>query len=195
MEITKKGIMQTLNTAKSGFIDHLLEEGWTYIKTVVDIDIMNGPIIILDKDLRVMAVNESFYRMFKVEPKETEGKFIYEILGRKLNIPALRKLLEDILPENTFFKSFEITKDFSSIGNKTMILNAHQIYLKESNDRASFSPMIFLVMEDVTEMMAVAETIALHASKLEDKITKYTKKLEKNIEKLEKEIKKIKNKK
>ena len=102
--------MQTLNSAKSGFIDRLLKEGWTYIKTVVDIDIMRGPILILDKDLRVMAVNESFYRMFKVEPKNTENKFIYEILGGQLNISALRKLLEEILPQNTFFKSFEITR-------------------------------------------------------------------------------------
>jgi chemotaxis protein methyltransferase CheR len=195
MEIIKKGKMQTLNSAKSSFVDRLLKEGWTYIKTVVDVDIMRGPILILDKDLRVMAVNESFYRMFKVEPKNTENKFIYEILGGQLNIPALRKLLEDILPQNTFFKSFEITRKFPLIGSKTMILNAHQIYLKENNDRELFSPMIFLVMEDVTEMMAVAESIAFHSSKIEEKLSKHTKKLEKNIEKLEKEIKKLKKKK
>lgn len=194
METLKKGIIKTLNPAKAGFVNRLLEEGWTYIKTVVDVDIKHGAILILDRDLRVIAVSESFYQMFQVESKEVEGKFIYKILGNKLNVPALRRLLEDIIPHDTFFNSFEVVGKFPIIGIRTMILNARQIYLKEKIDKKMFPPMIFLAMEDVTEMMAVAETLALHTSKLENKITKYTEKLESNIEKLEKEIKELKNK-
>lgn len=195
MEITKKGIMQALNPAKADLVGHLLEEGWTYMKTVVDVDIMQGPILILDKDLKIIAVNESFYRVFQVEPKDTEGKFIYEIEKGVWDIPALRRLLEDILPQDTFFKSFEVARNFSLIGNKTMILSARKIHLKEESSRELPSSMIFLSMEDVTEMMIIAEALALHINKLEEKITKKTHKLESNIERLEKEINELKNKK
>jgi hypothetical protein len=154
---------------------------------------MRGPILILDKDLRIISVNESFYKVFKVESINTEGKFIYETGEGEWNIPALRRLLEDIIPEDTFFKGFEVTRNFPLIGDKTMILSARQIHLKEDNNKEVFPSMIFVSMEDVTEMMLIAETLALHTTKLEEKITKKTQKLEMNIERLEKEIKELKN--
>jgi predicted ribosome quality control (RQC) complex YloA/Tae2 family protein len=40
----------------------------------------------------------------------------------------------------------------------------------------------------VTEMMAVAETLASHTNQLEEKLTERTQKLETHIERLEKEI-------
>jgi hypothetical protein len=32
---------------------------------------------VLDQDLRVVAASRSFYRTFKVSPKDTEGKLLY----------------------------------------------------------------------------------------------------------------------
>src|SRR3989344_7065813 len=101
------------------FVKYFWEESWTYIKTVVDI--VRQPILILDKDFRVMAANESFYRTFQVELKDTEGKIVYGLGNGQWNIPALRKLLEDILPKNTFFKGFEATHNFPFIGRKVML--------------------------------------------------------------------------
>ena len=146
------------NTEKNDYIGRLWEESWTYIKTVVDV--VREPVLILDKDLRVMAANESFYRTFQVEPKDTEGKIVYELGNGQWNIPALRKLLEDILPKNTFFKGFDVAHEFPFIGRKVMILNARQIHPKEDATKGLFPPIILLAIEDVTEMMVVAETLA-----------------------------------
>ena len=172
--------------------DHTLlwEESWTYIKTVVDI--VREPILVLDKDLRVMAANESFYRTFQVEHKDTENKIVYDLGNGQWNIPALKKLLEDILPKNTFFKGFEVAHEFPVIGRKVIILNARRIY-KEDNS-GKFPPIILLAMEDVTEMMVIAETLAGHANKLETKLSDRTEKLEQNISKLKKEIIELKKK-
>ena len=41
--------------------------------------------------------------------------------------PALRKLLEEILPQNTSFDDFEVEHDFAAIGRKVMLLNARRI--------------------------------------------------------------------
>jgi len=165
------------------FAERLWKESWTHIKTVVDT--AREPFLILDKDLRVMTANESFYRTFQVDEKDTEGKIVYELGDGQWDIPALRKLLEDILPKNTFFKGFEVAHEFPSIGRKVIILNARRIY-RENTASNLFPPIILLAMEDVTDMMIVAETLAGHANQIETKLTERIKKLEAEIGNLKK---------
>src|SRR3989338_924244 len=155
METIKKDAGQIIKPVVTDFVGHLWEKSWTYIKTVVDV--VREPILILDKDLRVMAANDSFYRTFQVELKDTEKRIVYELGNGQWNIPALRKLLEDILPKNSFFKGFEVDHEFPFIGRKVMILNARQIHFKEDAVSEQFPPIILLAIEDVTEMMVVAE--------------------------------------
>jgi len=183
---------QTLKPIGSDFFERLWEESWTYIKTVVDV--VREPVLILDKNFRVMAANEPFYRTFQVEAKDTERKIVYELGDGQWDIPALRQLLEDILPKNTFFKGFQVAHEFPSIGRKVMILNARQIHFKEESASELFPPIIMLAIEDVTEMMVVAESLASHASQLETKLTARTQKLEAHLGKLEKEINDLKKK-
>ena len=183
-------IKQTPLPPGTDFVERLWKESWTYIRTVVDV--VREPILILNKELRVMAANESFYRTFQVEPKDTEGKVVYQLGNGQWNIASLKKLLEDILPQNTFFKGFEVAHEFPHIGRKVMILNARQIHPKEETANKLFPPIILLAMEDVTDMMVVAETLASHANQLEAKHTGQTEKLETQIGKLEKEINNLK---
>lgn len=177
----------TKNLTGAELLEQVWEESWTYIKTVVDI--VREPILILDKNLQVMAANDSFYRTFQVERGDTEGKVVYKLGDGQWNIPALRKLLEDILPKNTFFRGFEVDHSFPVVGHKVMILNARQIHFKED----IFPPTIFLAMEDVTDMMAVAETLASHTKQFEAHLTERTQKLEMQILGLVKEIQLLKS--
>ena len=166
------------------------ESSWTYIKTVVDV--VREPVLILDEEFRVMAANECFYQTFQVEAKDTENQVVYKLGNGQWDIPALRKLLEDILPKNAFFKGFEVEHTFPSIGHKVMILNARQIHFgQEGTPSALFPPIIMLAMEDVTKMMAVADSLAEYTRNMEGQLTERTSKLEANITNLEKEIKKL----
>ena len=174
------------NPVGADFFEHLWKNGWTYIKTVVDV--LHEPILILNKELCVMAANEPFYRTFHVKAKDTEHTLVYELGNRQWNIPALRKLLEDVLPKNNFFKGFEVTHVFPFIGRKVMILNARQIYFDESGTSELFPSIILLAIEDVTDMMVVAETLATHANQTEARYTARTQKLESQVKKLEKQI-------
>jgi len=193
MKKMQKSRGKTLKPVGADFVERLWQESWTYIRTVIDV--IREPVLILNKDLRVMTANESFYRMFQVEPKDTEDKIVYELGNGQWNIPSLRKLLEDILPKNTFFKGFEVTHEFPFIGRKVMILNARQIHPKKEDTVSKiFPPIILLAIEDVSDMMAVAETLADHVNLLEAKHMERTQKLELNIEKLEKEINVLKKK-
>jgi PAS domain S-box-containing protein len=84
------------------------------------------PLLILNADLHVRSANRSFYEAFHVEPHETEGRYIYDLGDGQWDIPALRTLLEEIIPENTSFDDFEVEHDFESIGPRTMLLNARR---------------------------------------------------------------------
>src|SRR3989339_607234 len=147
MNKNKKDAGQKVAEKGEDLLEKIWNESWTYIKTVVNV--VREPILILDKDLHVMAANEPFYNTFQVEVKDTEGRMVYELGNGQWNIPDLKKLLEDILPKHTFFKGFEVEHNFEFIGKKTMILNARQIHRSmEGSDLKSFPPIILLAMED-----------------------------------------------
>ncbi len=104
------------------------------------------PLVILDPNLKVVKANQSFYMTFRVKPEATEGVVIYDLGNGQWNIPRLKELLENILPENTVFNDFEVEHDFDTIGPKIMHLNARRIY---RNSRKT--ELILLAIEDVTE--------------------------------------------
>jgi len=172
MRITKNGEgskeVQTVPSRRTVFAEHLWKESWTYIKTVVDT--AQESFLILDKEYNVMAGNESFYRMFQVSPEDTEGKSVFALGNGEWNIPALRTLLEDILPNNSFFKGFEVACEFPGIGRKIMLLNSRQIHFKEDASEEVFQPIILLAIEDMTDMMATAERLAGHINHADAKM-------------------------
>jgi signal transduction histidine kinase len=108
------------------------------------------PLVVLDKDLKVISVNRSFYQTFKVTPKETEGCCIYDLGNRQWDITELHKLLEEILSKTICFNNFEVEHDFPIIGHKTMLLNARRLYADE---------MILLAIEDITERRRLEEEL------------------------------------
>ena len=83
--------MNTINSKKTDWAENMWDVSWTYIKTVVDT--LHEPFLVLDKDLKVLAANETFYKCFKVDPKDVENKMLYDLGNGQWNIPSLKKLL------------------------------------------------------------------------------------------------------
>lgn len=107
------------------------------------------PLLILDRDLRVKTANRAFQQMFQVSEEKTMGKFIYDLGNGQWNIPALRKLLNEILPQNNVFDNYEIEYTFPVIGHKIMLLNARRFYKDGDN--------ILLAIEDITDRKDIEE--------------------------------------
>src|SRR3989339_457945 len=122
---------------------------------------MREPLLVLDKDLRVVSANRAFYGTFKVKEKETEGNLVYELGNGQWNIPALKVLLTNILPKKSIFQSYEIEHEFKTIGKKNMILNARELKRGGSENR-----LILLAIEDVTEKRKAGEIIKAANQKL-----------------------------
>jgi PAS domain S-box-containing protein len=128
------------------------DEALEYAESVINT--IREPLIALDQDLRVVSVSRSFYEFFKVKPEETVGQLIYNLGNRQWNIPKLRELLEDILPQKTTFDNYEVEHDFSTIGRRIMLLNARQIQRVLGKER-----IILLAIEDITERKRAEELV------------------------------------
>jgi len=139
--------------------EQIVKEARDYAENIIAT--VREPLVVLDRDLKVVSVNRAFYQTFKVNPEETEGRFIYDLGNRQWDIPKLRQLLEDILPRKTVFNDYEVEHRFKTIGQKTMLLNGRQIYGKANDVQ-----MILLAIEDITERRK-AEALAAKSKELE----------------------------
>ena len=117
------------------------------------VNTVREPLIVLDKDLRVVTASRSFYEVFNVKAKDTVGQLIYDLGNKQWNIPGLRKLLETILPQQATFDDYEVEHDFPGIGKRTMLLNARRI----PNPPEKLK-VILLAIEDITKRKTMEES-------------------------------------
>ncbi|MFN7140075.1 MAG: PAS domain S-box protein, partial [Limisphaerales bacterium] len=116
-------------------------------------------LLILDDGLHVIKANECFYQTFHVSPDETLHRRIYDLGNGQWDIPALRDLLERILPENTQFDDFEVEHTFESIGRRTMLVNARRV--------VDAGEKILLAIEDITKRREIEKATFLLSSVVE----------------------------
>ena len=121
-----------------------IADAWALAQGIVDT--VREPVLVLDKDLRVIAASRSFYSAFKVSPEDTQGRLLYALGDGQWDIPKLRVLLEKIIPEKGVMEGYEVEHEFPGLGPRTMCLNARQVFYEGGADTT-----ILLGMEDVTE--------------------------------------------
>lgn len=124
-----------------------IEDAQTLAQAIVDT--IHEPLIVLDGGLRVLAASRAFYDIFKVDPEHTMGCLLYDLGDGQWNIPALRLLLETIIPEKTAMDGFEVDHDFPGVGRRTMLLNARRVIYETSTNST-----ILLAFTDVTARRA-----------------------------------------
>jgi two-component sensor histidine kinase len=130
----------------NGFRDQFtaIADAWALAQGIVDT--VREPVLVLDKDLRVIAASRSFYSAFKVSPEDTKGRLLYTLGDGQWDIPKLRVLLEKIIPEKGVMEGYEVEHEFPGLGLRTMWLNARQVFYE-----GGANTTILLGMEDVTQ--------------------------------------------
>jgi len=127
------------------------------------IETVREPLLVLDGQLRVESANRAFYRTFRVAPAETVGRFIYELGNHQWDIPRLRQLLEELLPQNTGIEDFQVEHDFpAGVGRRTMLLNARRIH-----DAQRKTERILLAIEDISERKRAETSVQRHAEQFQ----------------------------
>ena len=62
------------------------------------VETVPSALIILDRNLIITSANRAFYQTFRTSSADTEGCLIYDLGNRQWDIPALRTLLESVIP-------------------------------------------------------------------------------------------------
>jgi two-component sensor histidine kinase len=114
------------------------------------VNTIHEPLLVLDAELRVLAASRAFYATFKVKPKQTLGCLLYALGNGQWDVPALRVLLETIIPEQAAMDDFEVDHDFPGVGRRILLLNARKVIYDTSPDTT-----ILLAFTDITARRAI----------------------------------------
>jgi PAS domain-containing protein len=109
-----------LNRFRRQFTD--IEDACAPAQAIVDT--VREAVLVLDKDLRVIAAIRSFYLIFNVKPQDTQERLLRELGDGQWDVASLRLLLEKIIPEHGVMEDYEVEHDFPGVGHRTMRLNA-----------------------------------------------------------------------
>lgn len=116
------------------------------------VDTVQHPLLVLDANLRLIRATDAFYKMFRIAPKEAEGRLLDEIGTGQWKLPELRNLLDAALVRDVPFRDLDIEHEYPEIGRRTMRLNARRITSQDSQPHR-----LLLAIEDVTDRKETAE--------------------------------------
>ncbi len=140
-------------------IEVLLEYANSIIAT------LREPFLVLDKNLRVISINQAFYTTFEVAEKDTIGRLFPDLGDKQWNIPKLLELLKEILSEKNVVKDYEVEHKFERIGQRVMVLNACQLCVpkkiaaiitararrRKKEEEEEEEELILIAISDITE--------------------------------------------
>ena len=106
------------------------------------VDAVPEPLVVLDGTLHIMSANRSFFREFGGSNDSTVGQLLFEVEQRQWDIPALRDLLESVLPRERSFEARIIEHDFAGLGARRLRLGARRIVMP-----AGSGELVLLVIE------------------------------------------------
>jgi two-component system, chemotaxis family, CheB/CheR fusion protein len=118
------------------------------------VETMSEPLLVLEADLKILLANRAFYETFRTSSDETLGTKLYALGSGQWNIPALRELLEDLVPQKTSVRDYQITHEFPGIGVRTMQLSAMRIAWPAQ-------ALILLTIADVTRQHQAFDRLQL----------------------------------
>ena len=147
--------------SKAKSLEQSVQKTRHFAKSIVDT--IREPLVILDDKLTVVTATRSFYKSFRLTPRQIQGKLLYSVNNGQWDIPELRSLLENIVPPNSSFENFEIEHHFEDIGHKILRLNARWTY-----DDTKKTEFILLAIEDATERVQTEREILRREARLKE---------------------------
>jgi hypothetical protein len=80
------------------------------------VDTIRDPLVVLENDMTIGEPSKAFLTMFGITEAEARGRRVSKLGQHQWDVPALRNLLDKVLPENKPIESFEIEDDFPGWG-------------------------------------------------------------------------------
>ena len=109
------------------------------------VDTLDVPVAVLDQGFRVLDVNSALCETFRIERDDTIGRSFFELGNGQWDVPGLKRLLADILPNAAAVIGYQITDDFPALGERTMLVTARRL-----RRPGHIATSIMVQFEDVT---------------------------------------------
>ncbi|MGE5215436.1 MAG: PAS domain-containing protein, partial [Chloroflexota bacterium] len=110
------------------------------------VETVREPLLVLNENLTVMAANSAYYKLFDTTAADTIGCLFFKLGEKHWDTPALRELMEKVLPQNMQIEEFRVETVFPRIGPKVMTINARRIHREGLGTET-----ILLTIKDVTD--------------------------------------------
>lgn len=110
------------------------------------VDTIEQPLVVLDERMCVAYANPAFFRSFRVEPDQTVGRSLFGLGNGQWDIPALRRLLQDVVPRAAAVEGYEVAHDFEGIGHRTFLVHARRLVHPDQH-----AARVLVTFDDVTE--------------------------------------------
>ena len=141
---TIEGLVLTFqDITKSKQVEHLVETARTMAESIVET--VREPLLVLDDQFHVILANQAFYRMFQLTAREVKDQLLYHLCNGAWNVANLRRVLEEVLPNNISFKDFILDQSFPHVGHKTLVLNGRKL-----GQKGGLTNRILLALEELT---------------------------------------------
>src|SRR6185437_14235714 len=132
-------MLTSLPPKVSPFVD--IRDGLTLAQAIVDT--VRDPLVVLDRNLRVLAASRSFFQTFRLVGDDVQW-----------DIPELRHLLETITTNRSAIEGYEVDREFPATGRRIMLLNAREVFF-EDGARTT----VLLAFEDITARRAIEQRV------------------------------------
>ena len=129
--------------------------------TLAIVESSTAPLLLLDRDLSIVAASASFFDDFKVDPNGAVGSQLFVLGAGEWNVPQLRALLEATAAGTVEVAAYEMDLKASGSPSRRLVLNARNL---SYGDTAN--PRLLLTVTDVTGARAAEK---LKAKLIKDK--------------------------
>jgi PAS domain S-box-containing protein len=119
------------------------------------VDTISDPLLVLDRQLRVVAANRAFYLTFGMNRRDVRGYSVYTLGDGQWDVPELRQLLGGVGRRDAVMEEYEVERDFPAIGRRSMLLNAREVFRQKNTER-----LILLTIEDITDRRVAERELA-----------------------------------
>lgn len=90
-------------------------------------NVMGQPMAILDSRLRVRSANRRFYELFRLTPRQAQGRPFVELAAEKESVPALAKRLREALGRGTPLRGYELERLDRRLGQRLLRVSAVRV--------------------------------------------------------------------
>ncbi len=111
------------------------------------VDTVPGPLVILDRDLRVEKANRAFYEVFAVDAALARGRPLAELGTGQWNIAELLAALHAVIDSGKALENLELEASFPGVGQRAMYVNARRLQLGVDSPKS-----LIVVLDDRTEV-------------------------------------------